>query len=802
MGLGFLSFSSAQAQTVSVYGVSPFEIVNYGGTSFLNYAESSTEVDRDDGFYTIELTNGPISNGFYASAGNGPITIDVQVSSPPTGNRVILMVKAGSKFIGIARAGIAGQSLTNCATDRTTGYCHNVAAGYGTNPNNAAKAALYTSGQTIRMEIYPADICAANNDSSLDVFCTGVTVKTPTGTVAPTIGLMVHVAAVATDIIDPATLTLSTGASFSVKTMTGGPGTVTCAAVAGNTGFLQIGDSTVFLNVDDVDYTLTSTANVAPNKLIFLGNAGGAANVAFPLSTAGNEIVAKIEYTGVGVSQIEGFTNGVGYGTEILLRDPAGAFSTASTTCSLTGVQTQKIDGFLSQDRCFIATSVFGSRDFWPVRTLRKFRDQWLMPYALGRDFVRAYYSVGSRAADWLDQHAWLKPAVAFVLMPLSVLAYFLTNAVAFGALAILVFGNLLGWFARRKWLKSSAVVGMAFLLLSSAGAQAQESFSPFIDQIKNKSKNYQKESEKEAEKAEQGSFTEREKQRIQKEKPRDGFTNVPEGESYTEGLKSRMQAKDFEDPSLGYTDRIRKQLLEKEKGRTEGGAIQKVQDGNSELEIKYADRIRSGIVFRLGAAIDRTFSISSGSSAASFTTVYGSGWAPDILVSYEWQPFHSEWFGNIGVVVGGGLAFYDGRGRFQNPPPSIPVELGGGSYDAVSSVKFRFYTVPVFAGLNYRFNLFRIVRPYVQATPMLLGYWEGRSDRTNGQQGFSKGAILSGGVAIPLNFLSKRDAADQYTQSGIQRMSLMVDFSKLFTIASAVNFNYQGISIGFLAEM
>ncbi|MBL7715575.1 MAG: hypothetical protein JNL01_08915 [Bdellovibrionales bacterium] len=795
----------AFAQTVTSYGVSPYSIVNYGGTEFLNYANDTlaTTVDTDDGFYLLDILNGPISNGSTAAANHGPMQFDVFVSSPPSGSRVILMVKAGSKFIGIAAAGIAGTTLTDCATNRTTGYCHNVAAGYGANPNNAAKAAIYTSGQTIRLQIYPADICAANNDSSLDAFCTGVLVKTPSATTAPTIALTVHVAAVASDTTDPASLTLTGGDTFSLKVMTGGPGAVTCAATPGNTDFIQVGDGVVFLNVDDVDYSLTATANIAPNKLIFLGNVGGPPSLVPPFSTGGNEIITKVEYTGTGAMQIGGFTNGTAYDTDIMLRDAAGALTGTSTTCSLTGVQTQTIDGFLAQDRCFIATSAFGSRNIWPVRNLRKFRDQWLLKSDFGRSMVRAYYRQGSKAADWLDRHAGLKPMVAALLVPVCVMAYILTHlwasVIFFGLIAL----NFVGFLVRRQFLKQFVASALLFGMLSgSTQVLAQDSVSPHIDQIKAKSKIYQRDAEAEAEEQAKGTYTQREKEKLLKEKPRDGSTFVPEGSSYTEGLKSKILEKESADPSEGYTDRIKKRLIEEEKELTEGGAIQKVQDGKSELEIKYADRIRSAMMFRVGVAIDRTFTVSSGATAANFSTVYGSGWAPDFLFSYEWQPYHSEWFGNIGFVFGGGLAFYDGKGRFQNPPPSIPPELGGGSYDAVSSVKFRFYTVPVFAGLNYRFNLFRIVRPYVQATPMLLGYWEGRTDRTNGQKGFSKGAILSGGIAIPMNFLSRKEAGDQYTQSGIQRMSLMIDFSKLFTIASAVNFNYQGISIGFLAEM
>ena len=43
---------------------------------------------------------------------------------------------------------------------------------------------------------------------------------------------------------------------------------------------------------------------------------------------------------------------------------------------------------------CYVATCVYGSYDCPEVWTLRRFRDEYLAKYALGRAFIRTYYAV------------------------------------------------------------------------------------------------------------------------------------------------------------------------------------------------------------------------------------------------------------------------------------------------------------------------------------------------------------------------------------------------------------------------
>jgi hypothetical protein len=62
--------------------------------------------------------------------------------------------------------------------------------------------------------------------------------------------------------------------------------------------------------------------------------------------------------------------------------------------------------------RCFIATAAFGSSDSPYVKILRDFRDQYLMPYDIGRRFVGLYYKASPSIADFIGQRP---PALFFV---------------------------------------------------------------------------------------------------------------------------------------------------------------------------------------------------------------------------------------------------------------------------------------------------------------------------------------------------------------------------------------------------
>lgn len=66
--------------------------------------------------------------------------------------------------------------------------------------------------------------------------------------------------------------------------------------------------------------------------------------------------------------------------------------------------------------KCFIATAVYGDGTCPEVMTLRRFRDETLLPNFLGEKFVSFYYKVSPPIAIWLKSKPNLSAIIRFIL--------------------------------------------------------------------------------------------------------------------------------------------------------------------------------------------------------------------------------------------------------------------------------------------------------------------------------------------------------------------------------------------------
>lgn len=82
-------------------------------------------------------------------------------------------------------------------------------------------------------------------------------------------------------------------------------------------------------------------------------------------------------------------------------------------------------------DRCFIATSIYGSLESEQVLILRQFRDSWLLPKYAGKKFVEFYYRCSPPIARMLDKSKFLKTIARIVILdPLVALICKITEEV------------------------------------------------------------------------------------------------------------------------------------------------------------------------------------------------------------------------------------------------------------------------------------------------------------------------------------------------------------------------------------
>ena len=279
------------------------------------------------------------------------------------------------------------------------------------------------------------------------------------------------------------------------------------------------------------------------------------------------------------------------------------------------------------------------------------------------------------------------------------------------------------------------------------------------------------------------------------------GFREMQNGESYIDFLKRT-------DPKAGATSEVSDEsYLEKEQERLMEKAHEKdesrsaIADYHSGKKLKPNmgdNRPNHSVAVTIGTSLNRSVTASSAAvSGTAFSSVYQSSLAPTINFAYEIRPFDHDWLGSLGFVFGGGLTYQPGVGVFQ----FNLTKPSGASFGSQSNTKLQFFTAPVIAGVNYRMSLARYVRPYVQAAPSLILYYESRNDNVDGHRGYSRGVLLSGGINILMDWFDKKSSWDLYDENRYKHYYLTIDYSRLTTIAGDLNFAVEGVSAGLTFE-
>ncbi len=330
----------------------------------------------------------------------------------------------------------------------------------------------------------------------------------------------------------------------------------------------------------------------------------------------------------------------------------------------------------------------------------------------------------------------------------------------------------------------------LSLLLVSAISFADEKSSTPYLDEMKREIQEMDiATGRKDAQ--DEGSFTEKVKSRLNKE---DKEKDREDYEGYTDRLRSEdPKAKEKKDG----TDFIDQEKRTMGPAPEPGGAIQAVHEGRSELHARKRGEIHHAAGVKVGASLTRVIN-AGGAQLRSFEEIYGDNYAPDVTFFHEYQPWHSEWYGSIGLLSSLGVSYFHGKGIFgiQLLKPD-----GVTKYPSESETTFQFFTLPITMGIDYRFNLARIIRPFVSASLAEILYYEYRNDDGDSHRGHSEGVLLQGGASILLDWISGNSSWDLYMDHGVKHYYLTVEYSRLTTFSGDVSMNVSGIYAGLTFE-
>jgi len=140
-------------------------------------------------------------------------------------------------------------------------------------------------------------------------------------------------------------------------------------------------------------------------------------------STSGGRVVRPGEGTfsyplGAEVSLVAEPVSGyrfIGWSGDV---DTVEDVNAASTTITMDGSYSIIANFSAVKSLCFIATAAYGTPMAEEIQVLREFRDEYLLTNPLGEGLVDVYYRVSPPIAEFITEHAGVKPIVRAMLVP------------------------------------------------------------------------------------------------------------------------------------------------------------------------------------------------------------------------------------------------------------------------------------------------------------------------------------------------------------------------------------------------
>ena len=489
---------------------------------------------------------------------------------------------------------------------------------------------------------------------------------------------------------------------------------------------------------------------------------------------------------------IEGLENDIEHVVMFGFQDAAGnigAFkdiqSVGTCVTDRHTVTPREVFGLLEEDmNCYITTAAYGSPLHAKVKTFKRFRDEVLTRFDLGKQLIRYYYKTSPPIAEKVRENKILKVATQAMLWP----AWAISSAVLYMGLMPFLFVVTMSFlsfiFLRDRKSKAKKLV-IAFLALSFVSSpislKAQDDFFS-TDSAPNEPPYNGTENE------EFSDFENEAEESISAEEEYEPVIEEPKPVQ-VRTRRSSPQVGESPEKWKPYQRVPEPQRLQE---LADEGLMKITKKGEYLYQVKPTPQNKAAS-FRFGMV---SFPNLQNATGRYFDEIYGDEQKPMVLGDFEWQFFSA--FGKLGLKLGTGIMFANGNGVYAydyNDPDTGPTNK--------AQEKYNFFMFPNSLSLVYRLDIFnrQWIVPYGEIGIDYFTFLEIRDDAEKVKIGGSPHFHFAVGGSFLLDILNKDAMTEIDAQYGVNHIWLTAEYRRLEYITGQFDFSDDIMNAGIMVE-
>lgn len=490
-----------------------------------------------------------------------------------------------------------------------------------------------------------------------------------------------------------------------------------------------------------------------------------------------------------------------------------------STNPNCHQVSPSEVVGVLSDTNCFIATAAYGANYGRELDVLRRFRENYLLPSWLGKQFVHYYNRLSPPLARAIYHSTKARAAVRAALVPIvhlteialehGLIAALLAGIAATAAgIALLVLASLGVVTLLRQGRRLVPVIAPLLLTLGLlAPPQPATAESGSVSDISEAVLGPEDEAPPPPEYPYPGSTA-----------PKRSEPLITSPAPDTTPVDTRVERKRPVRKSMPGTVSSKPLLRERPKAVSDEGdyyydtlPVGEKQHGDAD-EIRFTGRHNSEKPSTISASGEFQYpveespfvgaagfrfgmmappSVRNRDNGLTFAQIYGAEDVPALIFEYEY-PF-TRAIGRIGLKFETGFIFKQGLGRFRRADriADLPEE------------RFTFMMVPALIALHYRFQFAdtQAIVPFVEGGGGYNGIAELRDDNKPPRVGGSPVLIASGGVNLLLDWVDRRSVIKLDNEYGINHIWFTAQYRQIVGLKQDLDLSSRLISGGITVD-